>query len=177
MDMLALFSTEDLDSLKPDPWGIPSIDDASVTSRENALPKPANAAIQREGMTTESSVPGLDLILMPGLAFDRENGRLGHGKGFYDRYLRLYKNSMTAENRKAQMPLLGMASRLVGRSSAKSTVQLAWLYRNKYSHAASWSRAARTIGRLISSLLGHSNEVWCQTFPRHTNSVTWLQLS
>lgn len=30
---------------------------------------------------------GLDLILMPGLGFDRLGKRLGRGKGFYDTYL------------------------------------------------------------------------------------------
>ncbi|KAG7261491.1 hypothetical protein CRUP_006922, partial [Coryphaenoides rupestris] len=34
-----------------------------------------------------SSPGGLDLILMPGLGFDRSGKRLGRGKGFYDTYL------------------------------------------------------------------------------------------
>lgn len=69
MDMLKLNSLQDMETLPLTSWNIqqPAGDD---NSREEAL-------------TTE----GLDLILMPGLGFDRLGKRLGRGKGFYDTYL------------------------------------------------------------------------------------------
>ncbi|KAK0543696.1 hypothetical protein OC846_006320 [Tilletia horrida] len=80
MSMLHILSEDDLLSLPANSYGIrePSLDDKVDTPR---------------GQRTEALAPsaqggtGLDLILCPGLAFDLYGGRLGHGKGYYDRYL------------------------------------------------------------------------------------------
>uniref|UniRef100_A0A8C8SVY1 5-formyltetrahydrofolate cyclo-ligase n=1 Tax=Pelusios castaneus TaxID=367368 RepID=A0A8C8SVY1_9SAUR len=68
MDMVKLTSTEEISSLPLTSWNIQQPGDNDI--REEAL-----------------SVGGLDLILIPGLGFDKSGNRLGRGKGYYDTYL------------------------------------------------------------------------------------------
>jgi 5-formyltetrahydrofolate cyclo-ligase len=118
MDMLALHSREDLESLRPDAWGIPTLDESSVAGRENALSGRGieNIVTGADGALARPDAPGLDLMLVPGVAFDVENRRRGHGKGFYDRYLQRYKDVVSLGGN-ARMPRLGKkwsAFRLMG---------------------------------------------------------------
>ncbi|KAJ3746708.1 5-formyltetrahydrofolate cyclo-ligase [Lentinula detonsa] len=73
MELLKLDNQNDLDTLPSGKWGIrePSYE-SEAGSRLNAIDA------------------GLDLILVPGVAFDRSMSRLGHGKGYYDRYIARY---------------------------------------------------------------------------------------
>jgi len=86
MDMVSLADVADYESLVPDKWGIPSVEEATVNKRQRSLG-------ELDGDIASDAA--LDLILMPGVAFDEdpETGlvrRLGHGKGFYDYFLHRY---------------------------------------------------------------------------------------
>ncbi|GAA6010267.1 hypothetical protein JCM10207_005694 [Rhodosporidiobolus poonsookiae] len=72
MRMLRLRDERHFEGLKENRWGIKEVDPAEVDSLEDA---------------EDPSTPGLDLILVPGLAFDPLRRRLGHGRGYYDRYI------------------------------------------------------------------------------------------
>ncbi|CAF0790459.1 unnamed protein product [Rotaria sordida] len=67
MDMLRIYSLDDLDSLPITKWNIrqPSLDDKN----------------------REIATDNIDIIIVPGLGFSLDGSRLGHGKGFYDKYL------------------------------------------------------------------------------------------
>ncbi|RDW92096.1 hypothetical protein BP5796_01490 [Coleophoma crateriformis] len=83
MDMVQLHSHADYESLKRDRWGIPTIGDDTIDQREHII------------KNAKANSAGLDLILLPGVAFDVEpqSGtirRLGHGRGYYDYFLGHY---------------------------------------------------------------------------------------
>lgn len=100
MHMLRLNDEEDLLSLKPDAWGIPSLSTDTIHNRDNALggkgPSSVNSLTQQK----------LDLIFMPGMAFDHSKNRLGHGKGFYDKYLTLTHRIVSNSTSTTRMPKL-----------------------------------------------------------------------
>ena len=102
MDMVALDSEADYDAMKPDKWGIPSVSSASVSGRTQCLgieEKPAEEE-------TRPLLNRLDLIVVPGVAFDQRLQRLGHGKGFYDSFFSSYRARVQLSDH-AQMPHLG----------------------------------------------------------------------
>ena len=102
MDMVRLESVHDYESLHLDRWGIPSIDPASVPGRQRVL-----------GASDASDAATLDLMLMPGVAFDLDGAgsvrRLGHGKGFYDFFLCRYLARHGASPERPPLLLYGLA--------------------------------------------------------------------
>ncbi|KAG7095361.1 hypothetical protein E1B28_006120 [Marasmius oreades] len=73
MDLVRVYSNDDLNSLPSGLWGI-----KEPTSDFSGQPR-ANASDE-----------GLDMVIVPGVAFDNSMSRLGHGKGYYDQYLSAY---------------------------------------------------------------------------------------
>lgn len=70
---IEVFQISDLGDLKPGYYGILEPVDGCPTVKSDEF----------------------DLILMPGVAFDRQGGRVGYGAGYYDRYLAAAKKAVT----------------------------------------------------------------------------------
>lgn len=69
-DVLELFLLEDMDEL-------------SIGMYKILEPKPE----LRELSSKRVDVDEIDLVMVPGVAFDRRGARMGHGKGYYDKLL------------------------------------------------------------------------------------------
>ncbi|KAI1432013.1 5-formyltetrahydrofolate cyclo-ligase [Xylaria sp. CBS 124048] len=109
MDMVSLKGIQDYELLQRDKWGIPSVDSATVHERQRII---------GELTGKRSADAPLDLILLPGVAFDLdpETGavrRLGHGKGFYDYFLHRYasatETNKTSSNDRSSVLLYALA--------------------------------------------------------------------
>lgn len=97
MDMLRLTSLREYETLEHDSWGIPSLAASSVEARENAI---GGLGLLSSG----DEAPGLDMVVVPGVSFDREGARTGHGAGFYDAYL----SSYCADGKREKPYLVGL---------------------------------------------------------------------
>ena len=69
-------------------WGYPKISGHHLTfhSGENLQPGPFNL-LEPAADSPEIPLQQIDAFICPGLAFDKHGGRLGRGRGFYDRLL------------------------------------------------------------------------------------------
>lgn len=103
MDMLRLYSMDDFESLKPDKWGIPSLAEESIPTRQNCFG--GHGIAPTRSRSPEDA--GLDLMVLPGVAFDTGMRRLGHGKGYYDHFLNRYNKEVAGTVRANSRPYLG----------------------------------------------------------------------
>ncbi|KAI5275133.1 nagb/rpia/CoA transferase-like protein [Aureobasidium subglaciale] len=102
MDMLQLASEDDYASLQPDKWGIPSIPKETVSNRVSSF----GGTGLSDGAVPASDAAGLDVILMPCMAFDQDLSRLGHGKGYYDNFLTRYCSGKMTDGQNRKKPFL-----------------------------------------------------------------------
>lgn len=146
MDMVALHSREDYEALLPDSWGIPSLPKDSIPNRIRCL----GDVTEANARTDEEDFNSLDLVVMPGVAFDNECQRLGHGKGFYDFFLARYHKRIGAP--KGQMPFLGKQHRH-NKDRAEPFPQSVLDFNNKFWAPTKKSRRIRQTCRSMRSLL------------------------
>lgn len=97
--MLRLRTLAEYEGMKMNRWGIrepeeeyaagvEEISEGGASDQNQSQIQSQNERVRRENALDPSTGgSGLDLILSPGVAFDEQAGRLGHGKGYYDRYL------------------------------------------------------------------------------------------
>ena len=109
MDMVSLDSVADYEALESDAWGIPTPGKQSIPGRKKCLGDADTAS--GDGPQDRADLESLDMIIMPGMAFDRGFKRLGHGKGFYDFFLQRYQQTKASDNvSSSKMPCLGKIS-------------------------------------------------------------------
>jgi len=61
-----------------------------ITSYEDLEPGCFGIREPKEVCKVIEEMPDKSLVIMPGVAFDREGNRIGYGKGYYDKYFSAY---------------------------------------------------------------------------------------
>ncbi|WP_252236928.1 5-formyltetrahydrofolate cyclo-ligase [Clostridium sp. CH2] len=64
-----------------------------IVSLEN-LTEDEHGILEPKENELATNLDNIDLIIMPGVAFDKNGGRMGYGGGFYDRYLNKCKKDI-----------------------------------------------------------------------------------
>ncbi|PWY90695.1 5-formyltetrahydrofolate cyclo-ligase [Aspergillus heteromorphus CBS 117.55] len=103
MDMMLLDSMDEFRALVPDRWGIPSLSAAQVLNKRNCF---GGKGVSPQPEDATKGPYGLDLIVMPGMAFDQGFRRLGHGKGYYDHFLTRYSTGAESTITAPKLPSL-----------------------------------------------------------------------
>ena len=70
-----------------EPVEITSLDDRVMDTDEHGVRRPKSGQVIQPGL--------LDLVVVPGLAYDAQGHRLGRGQGYYDRFLAKLRRSAT----------------------------------------------------------------------------------
>jgi len=66
---------------------------STLTKWDDLLAGAYNILEPRQECLNEVSPESIDLIIMPGIAFDCQGNRIGHGMGYYDRLLKKKMNA------------------------------------------------------------------------------------
>ncbi|TKA31380.1 hypothetical protein B0A50_02226 [Salinomyces thailandicus] len=110
MAMLRLGSVEEFEGLESGGWGIPCLPSEGLEKRANALGGFGPLSDRKDGDKDEGKT--VDVVVAPGVAFDSSMARLGHGGGFYDRWLA--RACSNAKEKKPYVVGLCLAEQVVG---------------------------------------------------------------
>lgn len=136
MDMMRIDSMIEYGELEKDSWGIPKLQDEGIEERENAVGG-CGLSFKSDGSEVEvdASEGGLDLIVVPAVAFDRNLNRMGHGAGFYDKFLAKH----WGDGRRKKPHLSKYPDHAPAEILSKSSSQLDSVWQNRSCQMENWS--------------------------------------